>query len=171
MTSPIVVFLTDPALGLPVTLVAGTALVWLLWNRQDRPMSVVRPIVRPVPDRDPVSRSMQALEAGSYSDVIDRALVRLDEVAQKRFDRPLQRLPRTAWGARRLPHASPTELRAVRALARRLDGLLDVTKRREAGIWIRFDFWRGHAELMRRYRLRLLPLLEDVARWRDVTNA
>jgi hypothetical protein len=157
-------FVTDPSFGVPVLLLSGTLVVWWALNLHEYPTSVRRPTPRPVADRDPVSRTWNAFETGRFSEVLGRARERLDRTSQRRFGRPAARLPRTAWGARRLAGADPAEVRALRRLNARIERLEAVTVRRESGIWFRLDFWRSHAELLGRFRDRLAPLLSEVTR-------
>ncbi|MCI4349148.1 MAG: hypothetical protein L3J93_02875 [Thermoplasmata archaeon] len=162
MTDWISIFLGDPTLGLPVSLLAGTIVAWIAWNVSDRPMSVVRSTPHPIPDRDPVSRTYHAFESGEFSDVLVRGNRRLDRLALARYHRSAARLPRTPWGRRRIAPSDPEGVRNLRRLRDRAEHLLTITSRREGGIWVRLEFWRSRAELRRRFLKRLTPVLEEI---------
>ncbi|HEV2231168.1 MAG TPA: hypothetical protein VGV64_02095 [Thermoplasmata archaeon] len=155
---------TDPALGLPFVILLGAVVGWILWNVRDRPIVVQRPTPRPLPDRDPVSRSYHNFRRGVFSDVLGRALARLDRTARSTYGVPADRLPWWPGAVRRLAPTDPRGLRALRRLVQEVEGLRSVTVRREAGIWIRFDLWRDRPALLERFRQRLGPVLEAVER-------
>jgi hypothetical protein len=157
-------FVTDPSFGLPTILLAGTVVLWWALDLAEPAISVLRPTARPVAEADPVSRTLNAFRHGRFSYVLGEARARLDRASSSRFNVPASRLPRTAWGARRLAGARADEARAMRRLYQRLERLEAVSVRRERGIWMRLDFWRSHAELLRRFRLALAPLLSEVSR-------
>jgi len=163
VTDWVAVLFQDPTLGLPTTLLVGTIAGWLLARVTDRPESTRRPTERPIADRDPVSRTYRAFESGVFSDVLYRALGRLDRLSERRFGRAVARLPRTPWALRQMAPAERSEVRAIRRLRARVDRLLAMTVRREAGIWFHVDFWRSRAELRRRFRVRIAPVLDEVA--------
>jgi hypothetical protein len=156
--------LETPVLALPTLLLAGSFAVWAAWNVRDPPVRIVRAIPRPVADRDPISRAFHAYETGQFTELLARAMERLDRVCEGRFGIPFERLPATSWGARRALAARAPEGVALRKLGHELEALKDVAARREAGVWLRWDFWRSRAELRARFRARLGPLLAEVAR-------
>ncbi|MCI4357753.1 MAG: hypothetical protein L3J95_05260 [Thermoplasmata archaeon] len=156
--------LETPELALPTILLAGSFVVWAAGNIRDPAVAIVRATLRPVPDRDPVSRAYHAFESGAFTDVLARAAARLDRSSAQRFGRPATRLPSTRWGARRLQPARATEVIALSRLARRIESMHDVAQRREAGVWLRLAFWRSRAELRARFHARLVPVLDEVAR-------
>jgi hypothetical protein len=159
-----VAFVTDPSFGVPVLLLAGALGVWCALNLEEPPISARRRTPRPVPESDPVSRVVNAMEHGRFSVVLAEARERLDRTSAARFGVPTARLPRTTWGASQLPAGAPSQARTLRRLLRRVDRLEARTLRRESGIWLRLDFWRSHSELLRRFRSELASLLRDVTR-------
>jgi hypothetical protein len=160
----LITLLETPELALPTILLAGSFAAWAVGNIRDPPVGIVRPTLRPVPDRDPVSRAYHAFDSGLFTDVLARASARLDRLSAQRFGRPATRLPWTRWGARRLDAARATEVFALSRLSHRVESMQDVARRREAGVWLRLAFWRSHAELRARFRARLVPVLDEVAR-------
>ncbi len=159
-----IAILETPVLALPTVLLAGSFAVWAAWNIRDPPVRIVRTIPRPVPDRDPISRAYHAYETGQFTELLTRAMERLDRACHSRLGISFERLPATTWGARRALAARAPEAVALRKLGHELEALKDVAARREAGIWLRWDFWRSRAELRARFRARLGPLLDEVAR-------
>jgi hypothetical protein len=101
---------------------------------------------------------------GHFSFALAQARDRLDQVSRARFGVPAARLPSTRWGTRRLPAGDRSTALALRRLNSRAERLEALTLRRESGIWLRWDFWRSHTELLSRFRARLAPLLSDVGR-------
>ncbi|HEV2166682.1 MAG TPA: hypothetical protein VGS23_06905 [Thermoplasmata archaeon] len=156
--------LETPEIVLPALLLAGSFAAWAAWNVRDSNVAIVRATPRAVPDRDPISRAYHAFEAGRFTEVLTRAETRLDAVSERQFGRAVSRLPRTRWGARRIAPTAVAAVLGLRRLARRVGSLKDVAARREAGVWIRLDFWRSHAQLRARFRARLAPVLDEVAR-------
>ncbi len=164
--------LENPVLSLPLIVLTGATVGWAAWNVRDLPVRISRPTPRRLPDRDPVSRAYHAFLSGRFSDALDRAEERLDRASTRRFGRPSGRLPRTMWGAEKLAPGHAPAVLQLRRLSNRLAALRAVAQRREAGVWVRLDFWRSREELRRRFLLQLHPLLEEVAkippRWAGV---
>jgi hypothetical protein len=159
-----VAILLTPQLAIPTLVVAGATAIWAAWDVQEAPVSTRRVIARPRPDRDNVSRAFHAFQDGRFTDVLDRASARVERVSAHRFHRPVHKLPRTRSGARKLYPNQANKAIYLRRLAGRIDGLRTTAARREAGIWIRWDFWRSRAQLQARFLERLAPVLDDVAR-------
>ena len=156
--------LETPELALPALLIAGSFVCWAAWNVRDAAVQIVRTTPRATPNRDPISRAYFAFEAGQFTDVLTRAEARLDVVSTRRFGRTVSKLPSTRWGARKIAPSEATAVVTLRRLGRQIESLKDVAARREAGIWLRLDFWRSHAQLEARFRSRLGPVLDEVAR-------
>ncbi len=154
----------SPPLALPLAVLTGATLAWAAWNVRDTPVRTVRLTPRRAPDRDAVSRAYHAFLNGRYSDALDRAQARLDRASRRLYGRPSNRLPRTRWGAERLAPEQASTVVRMRRLYRQIAALRSVAERREAGIWLRVDFWRSREQSRTRFLGRMAPVLGDVAR-------
>ncbi|MCI4346853.1 MAG: hypothetical protein L3K07_08920, partial [Thermoplasmata archaeon] len=70
--------LANPRIGLPLLLLVVAILLWLAAAPRGRPRTKGFDPPVPVPDRDPVSRTVLALRTETYSAVLLEAFDRLD---------------------------------------------------------------------------------------------
>ncbi|MCI4363067.1 MAG: hypothetical protein L3K13_02005 [Thermoplasmata archaeon] len=151
--------LANPRIGLPLLLLAVALLLWLLAAPRGRPRRKGFDPPVPVPDRDPVSRTVLALRTETYSAVLLEAFDRLDAALRRRRGLPIVELPRSTPAALAIPRA---ESKQLRKLAERLTRLHLYARELEAGSRLRWDFWRSLANSRRRFFVRLDLLLGEV---------
>ncbi len=150
--------LTDPRVGLPLLLLAGTLAAWLYLRPVRDPASGRWEAPTPEPEEESVSRTYLGLQRAQYSVVTREMYDRLDRRVRARTGRALDEIPWWNPSARALGLADPAELRRCRG---RLDGLTVWSTRLETANPFRWDFWRTPEESRRKLLLRLGP---DLAR-------
>lgn len=157
----LIALLLDPRVGLPLLLMGAAGACWLVFAPRGAPRTsgFDRPV--PVPDRDPVSRTVVALRREEYSAVLLEAYDRLDTSLQRHRGIPLDEVERPARGVAPLP---AVERRRYRRLAVRLTRLHLHALSLETGTWVRWDFWRSLEASRRWFFRRLDPLLVEVDR-------
>jgi hypothetical protein len=153
--------LLDPRVGLPLLLIVVSGLAWLLLAPRGRPRTTGFDPPVPVPDRDPVSRTVVALRTEEYSAVLLEAYDRLDASLRRHRGMPLDEVDRPPTGAKPLP---PAERRRYRRLASNLTQLHLHALRLESSSWLRWDFWRGLEASRSWFFRRLDSLLGEVDR-------
>lgn len=153
--------LLDPRVGLPLLLVTAAAVAWLLLAPRGLPRSTGFDPPVPVPDRDPVSRTVVALRLEQYSTVLLEAYDRLDASLRRHRGTPLDEVDRSPTGA---PPLAPADRRRYRRRAARLTQLHLHALRLESGSWLRWDFWRSLEASRRAFFRRLDSLLGEVDR-------
>jgi hypothetical protein len=151
--------LANPRIGLPLLLLTVALLLWLLAAPRGRPRTRGFDPAVPVPDRDPVSRTVLALRTETYSEVLLEAFDRLDAALRRRRGLPILELPRSTPAALAIPRA---ERKRLRRLAERLTRLHLYARELETGTRFRWDFWRSLASSRRRFFHRLDTLLGEV---------
>jgi hypothetical protein len=153
--------LFDPRVGLPILCLASAGAIWLLFAPRGRPRTTGFDPAVPVPDRDPVSRTVVALHEEAYSQILLEAYDRLDASLRRHRGIALEEVDRPAPPGAGLPRP---ERRELRRLASDLTQLQLHALRLETGSRLRWDFWRSLESSRRWFFRRLDALLGQVDR-------
>ncbi len=144
--------LTEPRVGLPLTLIVAGLAAWYALGTRGEPRRSSWEAAPPLSDAESVSRTYLALYRGEYSVAVREMRDRLDRRVRARTGRSMHELPWRGGAQRRLGIPDPRRLRASREV---LDGLERWAYRLETGSYFRWDFWRSAESSQRALHARL----------------
>ena len=136
---PIASFLSDPTLGLPVALVLGLLVGWLLAHLTG---SASPPPTRTTwrrPDQDPVSQTFYAAEDGLHSHLVHAAYDRLDRALHASYGVGMNDLGWRPWST---PGQQVPWRRELVRLRERLSRRYTESVQHESSIRVHWAFWR-----------------------------
>lgn len=148
-------FIADPRFGIPFLALLEATMFWSAWNPRPPPVlgAVRRSWSRP--SADPVSRMYYAMGDEQYSVLVRWSRERIEELYKARAGEPLPTVPFEL----RPREGLPKQRFALRRLARELSNFEWEAREREAGMHLKWAFWRSRAKDSEAYRTRVSGLL------------